>query len=137
MYLVIDTWVWEKAQRAESPEALELLAKVWRKCEHKIIYDCEGKILDEYIKHIKAMPIVFMFRIMTQTGKMVPRPIINLNLEGFDKSDMKFVQVAISTPGTIIISGDSDFLEIRKRLKEDERLRSIKILSPAEALHIL
>jgi len=131
MYLVIDTWVWEKAQQAE-PESMELLAKIQRKCEHKIIYDYEGEILDEYRKHIKQPPIVKLFSIMTQTQKIKPRPKGPIKIEGFDKSDLKFIQVAVSC-SALVVSGESDFLELRERFLKNNN-QKIQILTPAEAL---
>jgi len=137
MYLVVDTWVWEKAQRGESLASLELLAKIYRKCEYRIIYDYDGEILDEYKNHIRELPIIRMFRLMTQTGKMIPRPKSNIEIKDFDKSDLKFIQVAITTPNTLIISGNSDFLELKKRLEKNKKLKEVKILTPEEALNVL
>jgi predicted nucleic acid-binding protein len=137
MYLVVDTWVWEKAQRGESLISLELLAKIYRKCEHKIIYDYDGEILDEYKNHIRELPIIRMFRLMTQTGKMMPRSKGDIEIKDFDRSDLKFIQVAITTPNTLIISGNSDFLELKKHLEKNKKLKEVKILTPEEALNIL
>jgi putative PIN family toxin of toxin-antitoxin system len=131
MYLVIDTWVWEKAQQGEA-ESIELLAKIQRKCKHKIIYDCEEEILKEYRKHIKQPPIAKLFSIMTQAEKIVPKSKGPIKIEGFDKSDLKFIQVAVSC-SALVVSGDSDFLELRERFLKNGN-RKIQILTPAEAL---
>jgi predicted nucleic acid-binding protein len=133
MYLVIDTWVWEKAQKGD-PFALELIAKIQRKCEHKIIYDYEGEILDEYRKHIKQPPIIHLFVIMTQTGKIIPKSKSTIEIENFDESDVKFIQVAIPS-SAMVISGDSDFLGIKKLL--ENRKLTIEVLTPMEALERL
>jgi predicted nucleic acid-binding protein len=133
MYLVVDTWVWEKAQEGDF-YSLELLAKICRKCEHKIIYDYEREILDEYEKHIEEDPsnaVHRIFKYMTQTGKIVPKSRSTVKIENFDKSDMKFIQVAIPS-SALVISGDSDFLEIRKHLINKKL--NVKILTPMEAL---
>jgi len=137
MYLVIDTWVWETAQAADPIESLELLARIVRKCEHKVIYDYKEEILREYRRHIEQSPspIKNIFKIMVQSGKMVAHSEVPKEINGFDKSDLKFVRVALSTPGTIIVSGDSDFLELRKQLERNGI--QLKILTPKEALEIL
>jgi predicted nucleic acid-binding protein len=131
MYLVVDTWVWEKAQEGD-PCALELLAKIQRRCQHKIIYDYEGEILDEYRKHIKQPPLCRLFAFMARTGKIEPKSKSTVKIENFDKSDMKFIQVAIPS-SALVVSGNSDFLEIRKRLTKNGRL-NVEILTPMEAL---
>lgn len=138
MYLVIDTWVWVKAQTAESPEAGELLYMVLRKCEHKIVVDCEEEIINEYKKHI-AGHMAKLFQRMSQTNKILHRPKTQVNLSHFDPSDMKFIQVALSTPDKIVISGDSDFINLRQKLIMDHsiELRQLKIMSPEEALYNL
>lgn len=139
MYLVIDTWVWAKAGELKSPESLALLLRIWKKCEHKIIYDYEEKILAEYKKHIRPLHIAKIFRIMTQIGKLVPKAKSSIIIENFDESDQKFIQVAIAVPyNTLIVSGNSDFLTLREQLKEDEELgRRLRIVTPEEALGIL
>jgi len=135
MYLVIDTWVWKTAQTADSIESVELLARIARKCDYKLIYDYEEEILREYRKHIEQTPIKKIFNNMVQRGKMEPRPAIPKKINCFDKSDLKFIQVALSTPDTIIVSGDSDFLELRKQLEKNKI--PLQILTPKEALEIL
>jgi predicted nucleic acid-binding protein len=140
MYLVVDTWVWKTAgqKTEESLESLELLAKICRIC-HKIIYDYEEEILDEYRRCLEGSPIRHMFKIMTERGKIVPKSRSRVNIESFDKSDLKFIQVALSVPGSIIITGDSDFLQLRELLKRDKKLKKtlhgIQIYTPKEALN--
>jgi len=133
MYLVIDTWIWEKAQTSESPESLELLAKILRKCEYKIVCDPNGEIIEEYKKHIRELR--YLFRAMVQKDKIVPRPKSSLKIKDFDRSDLKFVEVAITTPDKIIVSGNSDFFHLKER-PEVKKLQ-VKILTPMEALNIL
>jgi len=138
VYLVIDTWVWEKAQRIESGECGELLFKIFNKCEHKILLDTDGEILEEYVRHISDF-MAKLFQRMSQIGKMTYRPKVPVNLSGFDPSDMKFIQVALSTPNAIIVSGDSDFLCLRKEIEKGalEELRGLRIVTPEEALTFL
>jgi hypothetical protein len=53
---------------------------------------------------------------------------------------MKFFQVAISTPGTLVVSGDSDFAALRQKIEKGntpELEGKLRIVSPEEALTIL
>lgn len=136
MYLVIDTCIWEKAGSGD-PYALSILSTIQIKCEHKIVYDYECEIINEYRRHIKDPALIKLFTKMTQTGKITPKSKTNINntkIEKFDKSDLKFIQVALSS-SALIITEDSDFFAIQNALKE--RGLNVEVLSPKEALNRL
>jgi predicted nucleic acid-binding protein len=135
--LVIDTWVWVKAQNLEAPECGELLYKLTRLCKNKILCDDMGEIGDEYWKHMKGV-YAQLFKRICQMGKVVHRGRMKLNISGFDPSDIKFLEVALACPGAFVVSGDSDFLSLREQIAKGRSpsplLKNIKILTPSEVL---
>lgn len=133
MYLVIDTWVWCRAQTIEGLDSLELLIKICRDCSHKLVYDHEAEILEEYRRHLNEPHVKRLFRDMTFKGKFVPRPRQEICIRNFDPSDMKFLQVAKSMHSTLVISGESDFLKLR----EEDTNNCYNILTPREAIDAL
>ena len=78
---------------------------------------------------------------MTQFGKFEYRPPVPLKIENFDPSDIVFLQIALSVANCIVVSGESDFMNLRASLPNDielkQKLRSIKILTPEEAINDL
>ncbi len=165
MYMVVDTWVFAKiATGIESSDnlwndSLLLIALIAYYCEHKVVIDHEGEILSEYENVFKKllegrnnffMNVQTLIRRFVSTGKIIrkariplPKRVYDKILEIFDKSDLKFVEVALSIPSNekIIISGDSDFIKLRDALNNDEELRrylkGIKILTPGEAASLI
>lgn len=133
MYLVIDTWVWCKAQTTECLHSMKLLIKICMDCSHKILYDYEEEILDEYKNHINEPFMKRLFWKMAFKGKFVPRPRQKICIDDFDKSDIKFLQVAKSVHSTPVVSGESDFIKLR----EEDINNCYLILTPQEAIAAL
>ncbi len=145
MYLVIDTWVWKAAQEGKNYDSLMLLAGIARKarkCRFRLIIDYDNEILEEYKKHLKDNIVKKIFLELVKRGKIEHKPKAPIVINDFDKDDLKYIQVAVTilkhNQEVYVISGDSDFIELRKRIKEhnDITLRELskKILTPEEAL---
>ena len=128
MYLVIDTWVWCKAQTGECVDSGLFLLSVIKSNSHKVILDDECEIENEYRTQIKDIFWIKTYLKMIQKNCFIYKAKIRIVINGFDPSDMKFIQVAASIPGTPIISGDSDFLKLRSQIS------TYNILTPSEIL---
>lgn len=140
MYIVIDTWVWEEAQKFQ-PDSLAFLADLYADCSHTVVCDDSNEIQSEYDKHFREPFPKKLFGNMVKKGKIVNRPRIRIdNNFGFDRADMKFLEVAV-TMGATIVSGDSDFLRLKAQMLEDsvlgQRLHQISIMTPGEARETL
>ena len=156
-YVVIDTYVWRSAQEGDLA-SLHLLTTIGLKCEYKVVIDKDNEILDEYLKAVKGNYLWNrIYSELVRRKKFIKRDkappdvvkkyvLSYIGLDYFDPSDIKFLQVAINVPDPIIISKDSDFLELRKLIHKAiesssplplmiERLR--KILTPEEAIEKL
>ncbi len=143
-YLVIDTWVLEKASTPRNnptetqieiqSKAVELLARIVSQC-HRVVLDYDGEILSEYSRHIRGFVGEWLQMVMKYPQKMQYRPRGHVPLSNFDPADVKFLEVAVNTPHRIVVSGESDFLT----KKEDPQVLSqeIRILDLGEALEEL
>lgn len=144
-YVVVDTWVLERASPKTMPhtddeidlinKAVEILARIARKC-HRIVLDYDGDILGEYQRHRRGFVSRWLQMMISRSEKINYRPRAQINLTvSFDPNDMKFLEAAIIIPCTIIISGDSDFLNIKDN--PQIRAHNIHIMDLDEALIVL
>ena len=144
-YVVVDTWVLERAFPPEAPferneievtsKAAELLSRIIRVC-HRVVLDYNQEILGEYSRHIRGFVGQWLKLASRCPDKIQyrPRGQIRLNVR-FDPSDYKFLEVAVNSPHKIVISGDSDFLNIRN--DPEISAHGIRIMDLDEALREL
>jgi predicted nucleic acid-binding protein len=125
MFLVIDTWVWMNA--AENLETARLLLNLFGDCKHILVYDDTREIEKEYRNRfsehafkIQYIEMIFGNFIKKNKFQKVSKVRITNNF-GFDSADLKFLEVALSV-GAAIISGESDFLDLREKMKGDPRV---------------
>lgn len=140
MYVVIDTWVWERAQELDL-ECCRFLFDLFQECQH-ILIDAEHGIEREYYNHLKNGSLLKkLFTNMVSKGKISIRSRHKIiNDFDFDDADLKFLEVAISTSANVV-SGEDHFLKLKEKLKVEpelrQRLREMVILTPSEACSIL
>lgn len=113
MYLVIDTWVWCKAQTGECYYSGIVLLHIAKSNNHKILLDDNCEIETEYRNNIHDTFWIKIFTKMVQKDCFLYKSKILIDIKNFDPSDLKFLQVAASIPGTPIVSGETDFLLFR------------------------
>ena len=143
-YVVLDTWVLAKVSTfpkdaGESDEvwkAMDLLSKIIYKC-HRVVLDDKGEILEEYNRHKKSeFARHWLILICKRANKVewVTRAALKIN-KPLDPDDVKFVEVAVGSPHRLIVTGNSDLLNI----KDNEEIKSyrLKILDVNEALQEL
>lgn len=134
-YLVIDTWLLEKASEKYF-DVIELLARIARK-SHKIILDYDGEILSEYSSHIESGGMSgAVFEKCSREAKITYKPIADISsrIEGVpvDSDDRKFLGVTVNSPHRIFVTGEPKLLRIKEQL--EERL-NIKIIDINVGLH--
>jgi predicted nucleic acid-binding protein len=136
MYLVIDTCVWESAQNGDA-SSIDILCKILLHPDHVILVNMKGDILNEYRAHIREPVLIRLFTQLSRSYKIRYRPRTPLKIKNFDPNDVKFVEVANSTPNTILVTVDSDYDVFRQLQDSDSRLRLIRIMTPADAILVL
>lgn len=116
--------------------ATELLSKIYRIC-WGIVLDEEDEIRKEYDVHMGEFArqwLITMSALKSGAGtpKIVYRARTSLRpLAGFDPDDVKFLEVAVKTPGKRVVSGDSDFVD---RKGDIAREYQIEVLTVQEAI---
>lgn len=139
MNLVVDTWVWERAQSTDgstdSFESIELLSVVCKSPEHVLLIDYEDEIKQEYELHIRAGLGKYFYETMTKRGKFRYHGRTTVRIVSrFDPDDVKFIEVAYVPPRAPVISGDSDFMDLRANLHLEPVICDLEILRPGEIL---
>ena len=137
MDLVVDTWVWETAQARSGTvacfESVELLAKVCKSTSHALLGDYEDEIKSEYDAHVRDELVKHFYVTIVFRGRFKKRGRTSITLtRHFDPDDLKFIEVAYVLPRAPVISGDSDFLELRNHLDEEPSIAGLEILTPGE-----
>lgn len=158
MNFIIDTNIWkiisfindkerDGNKRAQAHVCLHFLTTFYYRCKDHIVLDIENDIINEYSIHITRRNLAYGFYkdlIFRNKSTRVSRSGLNLRekLKGisFDPDDIKFLELSAKLSGnnTIIISLDSDFMDLREILKNDPNLRSQLrnpiIMNPEEVL---
>jgi len=140
-YIVLDTWLLAKAstlpkninESNEVSKSTELLVRILHKC-HRIVLDEKGEILKEYQRHAKSEFVRRWFiQLQMYADKVVYRSRTPLKIsKPLHEDDIKFIEIVAKSPHKIIITGNSDLLEI----KENEEIKGlgITIMDVDEAL---
>jgi predicted nucleic acid-binding protein len=134
MDLVVDTWVWETAQSTDGQDSsfqcVELLSILCRTSSNSVLLDYEDEIRKEYESHIRDKNTKYFYQTMTARGRFKYRGRTTIRLRNrFDPDDMKFVEVAYVHPRSPIVSGDSDFMELRRNIQNEPAIPELRILS--------
>jgi hypothetical protein len=122
LYLVVDANVLGHTSHApiddQTWKAADILSRILHVC-HKIVLDYEtgdaDSIIAEYRRQAESNPLVqrWLIAMQTRDDKIIYRSRASVHLSVLsDPTDEKYFQVAVNSPHKIIISEDSDLLDI-------------------------
>jgi predicted nucleic acid-binding protein len=139
LYIVIDTWVWQRAQEFDST-CLHFLTTLYHECKHTVLCDSDGEIEKEYYRYMDLNLVKKIFTELIRKGKVEKKYRCKIENDfGFDPNDMKFLEVAVLVNAKIV-SDERDFSLLKQKLQTDEklslRLNKVQILTPAEAMDL-
>lgn len=145
LFLVLDTWVIARASSEEREEAESILKaqhvlqEIYHQC-HIVVLDLaepESQIWEEWKRYLfRSFITRVWYAEMNSSGKWAWANKEQLQLSNFpDPDNEKFVQVAVTLPQKLVITGDEELINWGQT--EEARNLGVEIWSIEEALEKL